>query len=161
MADPDIIISAIPSGYGSGDIKATVTHLGEYDSVGTAALADVVNNFAVEHKLDCYIMSSVSVTAHNVSIVTSAACKRCGLYDDPKDIVIAALVAHAKVSAKADPVAIMRRHGMTRMNETVWYATSGAQFYRLCDDPDRLTAGIACQGQTAEKGRWYARVECD
>lgn len=57
-----------------------------------------------------------------------------------------------------DPATVFRRHGFHKSGKAEWYATSEAAFLRLCDDPDRFTAGITCHGCTAEPGRWYAVV---
>ena len=158
-----ITINTAPHGAQNKEDTMSMTYIGEYDADGATTICDAVAAFADHHHMDCYVTHTISRVANNVSIVVSDSCKRCAMFQDGKDIVLAALVAHAQQfqHAQVDPVAIMRRHGMTQAGKGAWYATSEAQFHRLCDDQDRFNADITCHGQTAEKGRWYACIERD
>jgi hypothetical protein len=70
---------------------------------------------------------------------------------------------HCGKEISPDPIKVFRKHGAHRDSMSTcrveqWYVTSEAAFLRLCDDPERVAAGITCHGETAEKGRWYAVV---
>jgi hypothetical protein len=96
----------------------SISYLGEYDADGAAVICDAVAAFADKHHMDCYVIHKVSRVANDVSIVVSDACKRCAMFDNPKDLVIAALVAHAQ-PVQVDPVSIMRRLGYDTATDDV------------------------------------------
>ena len=73
----------------------TTTHIGEYDTDGAAVICDAVAAFADKHTMDCYVTHKINSVANDVSIVISDSCKHCAMFQDGKDIVIAALIAHA------------------------------------------------------------------